>query len=779
MALKRLLVALLSLWGSVSFAQNPLLGLVLNEKTKEPVPFALIEFGHAHQRIIADTAGRFELNVHETEFHLHIQAIGYQHFHAEVELQSDTLIAYLIPDNYLIQEVTVSVERKSAATSQSSTTVLTDRSELAQNWSPSLAQTLSFIPGVNSINTGVGIGKPVIRGLSGSRIQVNDNGIKQEGQQWGADHGLDIDPFSVEEIEIIKGANALAYGSDATGGILNLRPATLPDEKFSSSANALYQSVNNAFGASASSTIKNESTWLTLRLSGQSFGDYKVPADTFIYNSFILPIENEQLVNTAGHQYSGQLTTGLSAGKHDFSARMSYFEQKVGIFPGAVGIPRAYQIADDGDRRNIALPFQHNKHVRFSGHHHYHGENFQWITDLGFQNNDREEQSFPDAHGITPDEDNTQALALDLSTASLNSRTYFYSGSNKLQVGIQGEFQRNEIGGFEFLIPEYRRTLGGLYFLNEKSTKRGSINYGVRTDVVHYNAEPFFQPIYDIVNDEIVKVDSRQRSYAAAQYNFGLSAAFGWMHHWSDQWVSRMNIARTFRAPNIAELAANGVHHGTFRHEVGSWENTPEVGYQLDVEITHSRRNWQFQVSPFFNYFTNFIFLRPSAQFSPLPEAGQLYIYEQAPAIHSGTEAQVTWLPNATEKVSVGLDYIYAFNLDENLPLPFMPPLSGLISWEKEWHLHFLGTEDWKTDFGYRYTAPQNNVDRNELTTPGYSLLHLAVGNEWNLNSGTLGLRLEVRNALNNTYLNHLSRYRFLNLPEPGRNITAQLYWRL
>lgn len=778
MTIKRFFYVLFSILGSASFAQKPLPGRVLNQKTNESVPFALIEYGHNHSRIVADHQGRFSIAPTENEFHLHIQAIGFQHFHGEVTLPMDTLKIVLIPVDYLIQEVTVAVERKSPATSQSSSSVLTDRSELAQNWSPSLAQTLSFIPGVNAINTGVGIGKPVIRGLSGSRIQVNDNGIKQEGQQWGADHGLDIDPFSVEEVEIIKGANALAYGSDATGGILNLRPATLPDQKFSSTANALYQSVNQAFGASVSSTLKSDSTWLTMRLSGQSFGDYRVPAESFTYNSFILPIANEQLVNTAGNQFSGQLTSGLSAGKHDFSARMSFFEQKVGIFPGAVGIPRAYQITSDGDRRNVDLPNQHNQHFRLSTHHHYHGESFQWITDFGLQNNDREEQSFPDAHGITPNPENTRALALQLATASLNSRAFFYSDNRKLQLGIQGEFQRNEIGGFEFLIPDYTRLLTGIYFLNEKTTSRGSINYGIRADGVYYRSEPFFQPIYGLENNEIVLVDSTLRGFGMERANLGLSAAFGWMHHWSDRWLSRFNIARTFRAPNIAELAANGVHHGTFRHEFGSLENTPEIGYQIDTEVIFSQRKWQFQLSPFFNYFTNYLFLRPSAQFSPLPEAGQLFVYEQARAVHSGTEAQATWIPNATEKVSVGIDYIYAFNLDENLPLPFMPPFSGLLTWEKEWHLHFLGTEDWKTEVRYRHTAAQNQVDRNELSTPGYGLLHLAVGNEWKIKTNTLGIRFEIRNALNKTYMSHLSRYRFLNLPEPGRNLTIQIYWR-
>ena len=130
----------------------------------------------------------------------------------------------------------------------------------------------------------------------------------------------------------------------------------------------------------------------------------------------------------------------------------------------------------------------------------------------------------------------------------------------------------------------------------------------------------------------------------------------------------------------------------------------------------------------------------------------------------------------ATQSFDLGAEYVYGFNLDENLPLPFMPPLSALARWRAEWHIHFLGSEDWNTEIRYRATAAQNQVDRNERSTPGYSLLHLAIGNEWSINESKLGLRFEVRNLLDQAYLQHLSRYRYLNLPEPGRNFTLQLY---
>jgi iron complex outermembrane recepter protein len=95
---------------------------------------------------------------------------------------------------------------------------------LEENNDGTLANTLSRLPGVQAISLGVGIAKPVIRGLSFNRVLFANQGIKQDGQQWGADHGIEIDQFDVEEVDVIKGPATLLYGSDAMGGIINVLP---------------------------------------------------------------------------------------------------------------------------------------------------------------------------------------------------------------------------------------------------------------------------------------------------------------------------------------------------------------------------------------------------------------------------------------------------------------------------------------------------------------------------------------------------------------------------
>ena len=122
---------------------------------------------------------------------------------------------------------------------------------LQQNFSGSLMQTLEAIPGVKAMAIGSGQSKPVIRGLGFNRLVISEDGIKHEGQQWGDDHGLEIDQFAIDRAEVVKGPAALLYGSDAIGGVLGLYTNHVPTEPFSGSVQLFGRSNNEQIGLSA------------------------------------------------------------------------------------------------------------------------------------------------------------------------------------------------------------------------------------------------------------------------------------------------------------------------------------------------------------------------------------------------------------------------------------------------------------------------------------------------------------------------------------------------
>ena len=155
----------------------------------------------------------------DTVYTLAIHSLGYAEQHVQLSPSGgQPLVIRLQPETKTLTEVTVgaSAIRSTATSSQAVATVT--RADLDQATGGSFVDALTPVAGINAINTGVGIAKPVIRGMSYNRIMVNDQGVKQEGQQWGSDHGLEIDQFDVQQVEIIKGPASLRYGSDAMGG---------------------------------------------------------------------------------------------------------------------------------------------------------------------------------------------------------------------------------------------------------------------------------------------------------------------------------------------------------------------------------------------------------------------------------------------------------------------------------------------------------------------------------------------------------------------------------
>jgi iron complex outermembrane receptor protein len=243
--------------------------------------------------------------------------------------------------------------------------------------------------------------------------------------------------------------------------------------------------------------------------------------------------------------------------------------------------------------------------------------------------------------------------------------------------------------------------------------------------------------------------------------------------YWSVQ------LSRTSRFPTPFELSANGIHHGTFRHEQGNPDLDTEHGYQLDISADFRSSNFIFSTAVFANYFHQFIYLRPSARFSTLPEAGQLFNYNQNNAFFNGFELDWNWNFHKNFSWHQTAEYVWNLNLDSNLPLPFTPPAS--ISNEISYHLKDLtkAISGFKTSFYYKYGFAQNRVDRNELKTPDFHFLSAEIMLSTLLNGNELDISFQAQNLLNAQYFNHLSRYRLLNIPEQGINFVIQLKYRL
>ena len=233
-----------------------------------------------------------------------------------------------------------------------------DEEFLKQNRENSLMQTLDKLPGVSTINIGSGQSKPVIRGFGFNRVSVVQNGIKHEAQQWGSDHGLEIDQYGIEAIQIIKGPASLLYGSDAIAGVVNIKPAAVPiKNSFKGDVNLLGESNNDLYGISAGIQKRNNKWFYNGRITYRDYGDYKVPTDKINYENYIFELHKNNLRNTAGKEANASFSLGFITDHLKTVTYISNVNAKNGFFANAHGLEvRTSNIDYDSSNRDIDLP---------------------------------------------------------------------------------------------------------------------------------------------------------------------------------------------------------------------------------------------------------------------------------------------------------------------------------------------------------------------------------------------------------------------------------------
>ena len=684
--------------------------------------------------------------------------------------KSDSIKSLLLPDVVVTESYQQRQAKKSALAVD-----LVDQDFLRKHFTGNFMQAMENIPGVQAMDIGSGFSKPMIRGMGFNRIAVLENGIKQEGQQWGADHGLELDAFNIGTVNVLKGPSSLLYGSDAMGGVIDITSPPVPSvDMLFGDVTLLGKSVNGTLGGSFMLGIKKSFWYAQVRYSEQHFGDYRIPTDTIVYLTQKMPVYGRKLKNTAGIERNIGFFAQYQRQRYKANYSVSNVYQKTGFFPGAHGIPDVSRVEDDGDSRNMELPYSKVNHLKVTTLQQYAWEKLVLSGDFGFQNNHREEWSVFHTHygsQPVPEKDLDKELAFNLNTLSASVKVRFIGSSSwEHALGWDVQHQRNDISGYSFLLPEYYRSTTGLLWLTTyKPNNVISVSGGMRYDYgyIHisshedaYLADYLRKQGYDEEQVEHYKWNSHAVKKKFGDYSFSLGLV--WTP--SERHMVKANVGRSFRLPGANELAANGVHHGTFRHEQGDTNLKSEQGWQMDASYNLRYNGFSISVSPFVSWFSNYIFLRPTGEWSVLPHAGQIYRYTGAEALFAGTEATIDIHFLRSFNYRISGEYVYTYNCDEHIPLSFSPPFSmrNTLTWQRKQVMLYA---EWQS------IARQNRVDRNEDRTPGANLFHL--GGSLNIpirGNQAIEITLTARNIFNTRYYNHLSFYRKVEIPEPGRN---------
>ncbi|MDR2058061.1 MAG: TonB-dependent receptor [Dysgonamonadaceae bacterium] len=672
--------------------------------------------------------------------------------------------------------VVVSSALERARLSSTVAVEMLDEHFLRAHFSGNLIKTLEHTPGIHSMDIGSGFSKPMIRGMGFNRISVIENGIKQEGQQWGVDHGLELDVFNVERVIIRKGPSSILYGSDAMGGTIELTPSLPPvDDQIIGEVVLLGKSVNNDLGGSLMIGLKKGRWFTRFRYSEQHFGDYRIPKDTVVYLTQKMPIYGRKMKNTAGFERNVSFYGAYRNHRYYADYMVNNVYQKVGFFPGAHGIPDILQVQDDGNDRNISLPYSNVNHLKISMHQQYAWEKMIGYWDVGFQDNFRQEWSrFHTHYGnqSAPEKAPDKELEFSLQTFSSSLKTKWIASDYwEHTAGWDIQYKQNAIAGYSFLLPEYSRFTSGLSYLSAyRPNERFSISGGIRYDYGRMHIASFRDVYLEAYLQEkgcdAGTIDRyRWRSYDVDFHSGDFSGSLGIVWNPDDIQMIKANVGRSFRLPGANELAANGMHHGAFRHEQGDASLASEKAWQLDASYTWNNQRVVFSGTPFFTWFDNYIYLRPTGEWSILPHAGQIYRFTETGAIFTGAEISLEITLLQSLNYHFNGEYVYTYNRDKHTPLNFSPPASMRNSLEYR-------NKKFQTYLEVHSIMKQNRIATNEDPTPGANLIHW--GASFNLLIGKTTeaeITVSVQNLLNTQYYNHLSFYRKMEIPEFGRNL--------
>lgn len=738
-------------------------GKITDAKTGHSLPNASILLVDTKVGTIADSNGTFLLrNVPAGHTLIEISYTGYRSLVDHIDISGTMQKDFSLMAS-VIENEGVTVTGVGTATSIRKAPIPITRvskEELLSTPSTNIIDALSRQPGISQLTTGPAISKPIIRGLGYNRLVVINDGVRQEGQQWGDEHGIEIDENSVSRIEILKGPASLIYGSDALAGVVNIittNPAAV---------NTVKVNILSSYGTN------NKQRSLFANIGGNqngfnwnAWGDYKAAAD--YRNKYDGRVWNSKFNEKNFGGYVGY--NGAWGYSHLIVSR---FNQYLGLIEGArdgrgrflrdlpggvVGIPGR----SDFNSIDPEVPYQHVMHTKFILDNSFKLGTGRLSLNLALQRNQRQEFGNPDDY-------NEKSLYFDLNTFNYTASYHFNDRRGwNTSIGVNGMAQNNKNKGLEVLIPEYNLFDIGGYVYTQKTIGKATLSGGVRYDNRMLESKRFTE-------GSNIKFSAFNKNFSNVSGSAGISYAA------SQNVVLKLNLARGFRAPSIPELASNGTHEGTNRYEYGDQNLKTETSWQGDLGFEVTSEHVLFTTSAFYNHINNFIFYSKLANrrggdslVLVVTDLIPAFKFAQRTANLAGFEALLDLHPHP-------LDWFHWQNIISYVRGKFADPIEGSSNvplipathWISELKADFLkkgkGLRDLSLYFEADHTFNQKKPFtgyNTESATDGYTLLNAGITAKITTGDKTLlSIYLLGNNLANVAYQNHLSRLKYTDV---------------
>ncbi|MCW3127815.1 MAG: hypothetical protein JWO03_3473 [Bacteroidetes bacterium] len=786
--IKYIIVLMLASVGAL--AQNSLSGKVYDKETKEPLYGAAIYVTDLKTGTVTDTAGGFELNnLPNGKLLLEIKMVGYttQAITVNTGAAQGDLTIYMTHTAGELQEVIVTGVSKATEINRSPVPiVVVNHDYLLSNSATNAIDALTKIPGVTAVTTGPNVSKPYIRGLGFNRILTLYDGSRQEGQQWGDEHGIEVDQYGVDRVEIIKGPASLSYGSDALAGVVNLIPTRpAPEGRLQGDITLDYGTNNRELGGSAMiKGTKQGVDWIA-RISHKQAIDYINKYDGRVFATAFsetdasgsIGIHREWGYSHVNFSLYDDLQEIPDGGRDSASRRFTRQIDEAGNT----------EIVSNHDLHSYKIEVIHQRvqHYRVNADNSFRlGQGAGILdVDLGYQRSVRREFSHPVLSDIAGLYLILDAFNYDIKYHMPEIRQW------DLTIGFNGDYQRNSVtSGTEFVIPSYSQLDFGPFAVVKKKLGKFDLEGGLRYDIRIFNNQELYTAANPVTGFDMpvsATTAGADKIFSSYHTTFqGLSGSIGATYNVNKQLALKLNFARGYRAPNISEISANGVHPGTNIYQIGNPSFKPEFSLQPDFGVSYSSKYVAFTADVFYNYIQNYIYNQKLSSVhggdSVLVAGNQTFEFQSARAQLYGGEVSLDIHPVTSLHIENALSLVYADFLgqkgqavaDSERYLPLIAPIHGTSEVRYDFNIKKAQIVNAFVKVGVTYYAKQTRVYSafgTETSTPGYALLNAGFGAGFANKKGKTIMSLYVlgSNLLNTAYQDHLNRLKYFE-PYPG-----------
>lgn len=775
---------------SQNVCTNVFSGQIHNE-SNQPVIGAAILILPLQQGMVTDIQGNFRFeDLCPGSYKIKVQYLGYEDVEFDIEVNGDvTRIIHLEEGATRLDEVVIH-HHDVTLTEHARNFVQLDEKQLAESAGKSLGESLRQVSGVNSIQTGPGIFKPVIHGLHSQRILILNYGIRHEGQQWGAEHAPEIDPFVASNIVVIKDASAIKYGSDALGGVIVVNPAALPESAvLGGTFNSIFQSNGRSATVSGmlEGGLKGHNGWgWRAQGTGKRTGDFHTP--------------HYSLTNTGIKELNFSASTGYHEEVKGFDIFFSRFQTEIGILKGTsigniddlmAAMERSIPLYTTGFSYDIREPRQEVSHNLLKINGHIRTEYGEWRLQYGFQNNNRKE--FDVRKG---GRSGIPSIDLKLNTHTLDGEwETVHSEKRTISIGVNAMFQDNSnVPGTQRIpfIPDFDSYSAGIFGVTKLYMEKWTVDLGARYDFRHYDVKG-----YDFKN-----------TFYSTRLNFqNISATAGASIRLRKRQSVDLSIASAWRPPHVSELFSGGTHQSAAAIEYGLLLNdtTNEVmskdqaGFRTEQAlkfVSTYRRQWDalgLEVSPYANYIFNYIHLRPEGITKNIRGVYPYFRYAQTDALFLGVDLTGTWQVGKYLRISPKASLLRASDVRNDDYLVFIP--SNRFEMSLRYERPALSVfKNFYIESRTKYVARQNRApvaisvreireaaEQEAVFNPGGSNFDFMTPPQgywlWDLSAGVsikregiqYDFRIASENTLDETYREYTNRFRYYAY-DPGRN---------